>query len=527
MKGNLGAALLALAALPSAAWAGGLYVPGQGPISSSRAGADVAAADDPSAIATNPAGLAETSGTVVIVGSNFLDYSLAFTRRGAYEDTANDYPWEGNAYARQTNGGSPKIGIGPFQALPELAAVFDLGSMVPGLHVAIGLFVPNSFPTRDFGSSWTLNEDDLNNPSASNAPPPSRYDVVKQDAAIIMPAIAAAYRVNKLVSVGGRFTPAISNVEATSYTWGDANYSEDTQHDSVFHVKAKDSFTPEFGLGVQLHATDAIDVGANWDSQLDVHNVGTGDAVSGRGLDIAGMPPEIDPVPDDMVRCAKGGKVGALAACVDLGLPMVTTVGGRYKMLDEAGGVKGDVELDVAWERWSAVSDYTVTVDGAVLNVLPLSPSLIKHNFQDVISTRLGGSYHLPVGAGLTVRGGLAYDTAAAKPGWERLDIDGAARTTVGVGAGYGFGKYEVNVGAGYSYEGSRDVGGNCNPTAAMPGCGKTDGNGNPIDDNPNDRPGPDPIQPLNAGTPFESPMNAGKYESGYLLLSFAVVAKF
>jgi long-subunit fatty acid transport protein len=518
-------ALATSAIVPATAHAGGLYVPGVGPVAQQRAGANVAAVDDPSAVAQNPAGLAETEGTVILVGSNFLDYSLAFTRRGTYDQINNaDYPWEGQAYARQTNEGKPPIGIGNFQALPMLAAAFDLSKQVPGLHLGVGIIVPNSFPTRKFGADWQINVDDGADASASNPPPPTRYDAVEQEAAIVEPSVAVGYKINDKFSVGGRFTWGFATVKASTFTWGDANYAEDTQHDSAFSVDSKDNFAPAFGLGVKVHPTDAIDVGLSWDSQLNVHAKGTGNAIAADGLAIGGNPIVLEPPPDDEARCAPGGVEGALKACVDLALPMVATVGGRYKLLDASGAVTGDVELDVAWEHWSAASDYGVLVDGVVLGSIPINKSTIRHNFQDVISTRLGGSYRLPVGDGLTLRGGLAYDTAAAPKNWERVDIDGAARTTVALGAGYPFGKFAVMAGVGYVYEGTRDVGTDCNPTAAagMQGC---DGSGQ---DQPQDgRVGPDPIQPLNAGTPFESPFNAGKYESSYVLMSLGVIAKF
>ena len=45
--------------------AGGLLLPGSGAISTSRAGAAVASADDGEALALNPAGLAKAKGTTI------------------------------------------------------------------------------------------------------------------------------------------------------------------------------------------------------------------------------------------------------------------------------------------------------------------------------------------------------------------------------------------------------------------------------------------------------------------------------
>jgi long-subunit fatty acid transport protein len=509
---------ISAAAMPTAAHAGGLFLPGIGPIAQARAGANVASVNDPSAIASNPAGLAETPGTVVIIGSRFLDMSLQFKRLGTYDATDNANPWEGERYPQQENVGKPAIGVGGFQVLPMIAASFDLSKQVDGLHVAAGLYVPTSYPTRDFGSDYELPTDTLDE---TVAPPPTRYDIVKQDAAIIMPSVAVAYEINDKFSVGGRFTWGIANLEATSFAWGQyINRAEWAQRDSVFHVKTKDNFAPAFGLGVQGHLTDQIDVGLNWDSGMSPHTRGIGDAKAGKGLELAGEPVVIVPNPNP--SCGEGGEIGALKACIDIALPMVTTIGGRYKILDGNGLEKGDNDLDVAWERWSAASDYKVTVDG-VASGLALNPTSLRHNFQDVVSVRLGGGYRLPVGDGLRLNAGIAYDTAAAPDGWERVDLDGAARTTFGLGASYPVTRtIDVNLGGGYVYEGVRQNGTRCNPTDTNVGC-SGDNEEHPLDEHQ----GPDPIQPLNSGTPFESPFNVGTYRSHYIEFSLAAVMRF
>jgi long-subunit fatty acid transport protein len=500
---------LALVGAPVAAHAGGLFVPGIGPIATSRAGAYVANASDPSAIGVNPAGLTKSEGVTVLVGANFLDYSLEFQRAGAYDQIeGEDHPWEGQAYESQTNQSKPPIGFGDFQALPMIAVAIDLEDQVKGLHVGAGLIVPTSYPTRDFSSEYEPDDPAV-------APPPSRYDIVKQEAAVIMPSIAAAYRINDRISVGGRFTWGIADLKATTYTWAERNYEEAVSSDARFQIEGKDNFVPAFGLGVQYLVTDAIELGLNFDSQMNTQAKGTGAATSPSGVMIGGEPVIVEPTPDDRAKCAPGGAVGALKTCVDIHLPMVVTVGGRYRMLDGAGEEVGDVELDVAWERWSAASDHHVIVDGSVLGgALDLAQSDIRHNFDDVFSVRLGGSYRLGVGDGLTVRGGVAYDTAAAPEGWERLDIDGAARTTAALGVAYPFGKVTVAAGGGFVYEGTREVSNACNPTVDDPSCaGGADS-------------GPDPVQPLTT-SPFDSPVNAGTYESSYVMFHLAAVMRF
>ena len=511
------AAAIALVAAPAAAHAGGLFIPGQGPIAQSRAGAYVASAEDPSALAVNPAGLAKTDGVTVLIGANFVNYDMTFTRRGSYDQTDQAVlDWEGRDYEPISDASSPPIGFGGFQAVPMISIAIDLEKQVKGLHVAFGLVAPTAYPVRDFSDDgWTINEDDETRP-----PPPSRYDIVKQEAAVVMPSIAAGYRINDKIDVGARFTWGLADLKASTFTWRQANFEEWTGRDAYFEVETHDRFVPGFGLGALFRPTDAIEIGLSWDSQMNVHAKGVG---LGIPSDMSDPVVEIEPPEpgSNLIRCGEGGEVGALKTCVDLSLPMVTTVGGRYIFRDGAGAAKGDVELNVAWERWSAVSDYHVVVDG-VASGLPLNDTYIRHGMRDVFSFRLGGGYALPIGDGLAVRAGVAHDTAAAKDGWERLDLDGAARTTMALGVSYPVSNFTISAGGGLVYEGTREVGTDCNPTLTMMGCDATPGE-EPL----HERGGPDPAQPLEAGIGFQSPFNAGTYDSGYILLHLAVMAKF
>jgi hypothetical protein len=123
------------------------------------------------------------------------------------------------------------------------------------------------------------------------------------------------------------------------------------------------------------------------------------------------------------------------------------------------------------------------------------------------------------------VRGGIGYDTAAAKPGWLRADLDGAARTTLTVGAAYRMRNVEISAGGGAILEGSPtnpNIGGGaepCNTTDEMPGCGPSSATS---------RQGPDPIDPLRrADNQAESPIGQGDYKSHYVLFMLGATAWF
>src|SRR5690242_17740323 len=83
----------------SAASAGGLYLPGSGAISTSRAGAAVASTDNGEAIGLNPAGIAKTTGTTFTLSMAIIDYAMSFQRRGTYDDIPDaDLSYEGQRY---------------------------------------------------------------------------------------------------------------------------------------------------------------------------------------------------------------------------------------------------------------------------------------------------------------------------------------------------------------------------------------------------------------------------------------------
>jgi long-subunit fatty acid transport protein len=545
-------------ALPQLAVAGGLLLPGAGAISTSRAGAGVASADDGEALVLNPAGIVKAHGTTITVSAAMIQYAMEFQRRGTYDTVPGEsYPFAGQTYNAVKNDPSPPLGIGSLQPLPVVAVVSDLGGAVPGLHLGLGLYSPNSYPFRDMctqlasGCQKYVFKIDPN--ADFSAPPPStRYDIMHEDASIILPSLVVAYRILPTLDIGLRLSGGRADLKSTSSLWTTLgpNYEEDPKKDGAITIDAQDSFVPAYGLGVTFRPTPSLELGANYASELDLHAKGTAVSQLGPSGGVPGLDVRIVPIDDDAARCATGGTAEKLKACVDLAIPMNLQVGGRYIFLDDAGKPKGDVELDLDWEHWgkscseqdlldgkcTSPGDYRVVVDATTAIMLPtgpipgpaLSDTLVKHGLRDTLGVRVGGSYRLPIGAKrddgdsdqLIVRGGLAHDTAAAKTGWLRADLDGAARTTIAVGASYRLRRFEVSLGGGAILESpsNPNVGGGaqpCNPTMAMPSCGAGE-----------DHQGPDPINPTSQ-TQAESPVNQGDYTAHYLLFMLGVSTWF
>jgi long-subunit fatty acid transport protein len=317
------------ACLPRIAAAGGLFLPGSGAVSTSRAGAAVASADDGEALAPNPAGIAKSTGNTITISAAMIQYAMEFQRRGTYDAVPGEtYPYAGQPFAAEQNDASPSFGLGSFEAVPLIAFLTDLGGRIPGLHLGVGLYAPNAYPFRDMctrqpaGCQKYVFNDDPNQP-----PPPARYDIMKQDAAVLLPSLVVAYRILPNLDVGVRLSAGRASLQSTTALWASQgpNYEEDIKKDGVFAVDASDSFVPAFGLGVAYRPTPNIELGANYTSEIDVHASGTATSKLGPSASVVplgpGLPPAdvaITPVDDTVARCAAGGKPDALKACIDL-----------------------------------------------------------------------------------------------------------------------------------------------------------------------------------------------------------------
>ncbi|MCX5743802.1 MAG: outer membrane protein transport protein [Proteobacteria bacterium] len=429
------------------------------------------------------------------------------------------------------NNPKPPLGIGKMQPVPVIAVISDLGGAVKGLHVAAGIYAPNAYPFRDMSQGYVFGSD-------AGPPPPSRYDILTQEAAVLFPSLAASYRINDMIDVGARVSWGLADLHSKTTIWGTTNFSEWIEQDGVIDLKAKDNFVPAFGVGATFRPTANLEFGVNYTSAAQIRAKGTVESQNGDAVNLGGEPIVVGPPPPDVTpRCAAGGTATAQKACVDLDLPMSAQLGGRYKFLDSKGNFVGDVELDLDWQNWSTdrASNYRVVVDAyAYVNDMPtldLKDSIIHHGLKDTFAARLGGSYRIPLdevrGDNIVVRGGVGFDTAAAKTGFLRADLDGAARTTITAGAGYKAKTWEVNVGGGVILEGTNTNPGDCNPVGTVsPAAQGCDGTGfeTPVPD----RTGVDPSNPaIKDNVQNQSPVNQGKFESHYVLFMLGFTKTF
>src|SRR6266850_1502942 len=287
----IGALALSILLAASTATAGGLFVPGAGTVSTARAGAGTVSAEDGEALALNPANLANTTGTVITFGIAAIDYFMSFQRNGNYDTISGETAsYAGQRYPTITNDSKPALGIPGtgFQPVPVIAVSTDLGDRIPGLRVAVGIYAPNAYPFRDMNKVNGQNYFAPNSagaydfPAFGSPPPPSRYDVIHQEAAIILPSLAVGYRALPQLDVGARFSAGFATIKSGAAVWGmPANYEENVKQDGLITVNAKANFIPQYSFGATYHATPNLDVAARYTSELDIHAKGTAQSING------------------------------------------------------------------------------------------------------------------------------------------------------------------------------------------------------------------------------------------------------
>ncbi len=531
MKNTLAQLTVALTSVgvAASAHAGGITSPGYGSQAQPRAGAFVAKANDPSAIFHNPAGLAKLKGTIIQLGINLINFSQTFQRAGTIDDCptgvamcpVGGLPYAGQPYEKIENLSHGGVSLGDFAVVPLISASSDFGLDLP-LVFGAGIFAPGAGSAdRDYAPGYQIPSGF--DPSGA-PPPPGRYDVLSQEVVVIYPSVAAAYSINDKIDVGARVSWGLGELKAETSLWGLRNFEEWEGHDAQFKTEATDGFIPAFGFGAMYRPRSDFEFGLNFRSGSSVRAKGIGSAVQGYAV----IDDVLEPKVNGPFACGPGGNAAQFTTCLNLDLPMVATIGGRWIQRDADGSERADVEVDVQWENWSASKDTTILIDARTVTYpLGLPPAKVHHGFVDVFSFRLGGSYTLPVADdALSVRGGVAYDTKTAPVSWTRLDQDGFARTTLGAGLAYDLPKWRFEVSGGAILEGTRTVDhGGCNPTIDDVGC-ELDNRETDIDD----RNAPDPAQPIGDeadNTVAQSPFNAGVYEQGYIVFGVGVTTWF
>ena len=424
MKARAGALAVLLAAglLPSVARGAGYFAGSRGARAAGRGGAFTAGADDLSAVMFNPARLTEIGGKLVIqVGNRFSYNAVDYTR-----DPTLDW-------GQLQNGVPPYVEFravhnqAPWQLLdPLIGAASNLG--LRDWTFALAAYAPPGIGREQFPIDGG-----------------QRYMMVSREAVILNYTASAAWRYRDRFGVGVSLqwihVPRLSySLMIDGNTLPREVNPVASELDMLATVSGSDPFTLNAILGAWYRPLPFLELGVSGQvipTQIETHS----------RLSVA---PESSRI-TEAVELTRDGRP-ADDVKLTLPLPLTARAGVRYIHL-RGGRPLFDLELNVGYESWSRVKQFTVDGNGLQANLLAqrINVGLIEvdKRWRDTISVHLGGDVIVIPGR-LTLRGGLFYETAVANRSHAHVDfVSGSQR---GVAAGASFFVRHVEVAIAYEF---------------------------------------------------------------------------
>ncbi len=410
-----GATFLAFLLSATVAFAEGGYYSGTlGARAAGRGGADVVSASDVTAVSANPAGLSRLDSTVVQVGNVFSYNAYEFTREA--RDPSSGDPQKENTLGKVKNG-TPWQGLDPFVGFAS-----HLGH--PDWAFALAAYAPPGIAKLEFPQDGG-----------------QRYMMVSREAMILKYVASAAWKYHDIFGVGATaewiHVPRLrySLVIDGSVTAGAANPIS-SGYDILATANGSSLFTFNAVLGAWYRPVPFLEFGAS--GQVVPANVVASSSLTVDPLDKTTLPRV------DLTR--NGAKANDVT--VTLPLPMLFRSGVRYRHL--AGNREVfDLELDVEYETWSRVNQFTIQTNGLQAKS-PVDPGPINLNtitidkhWRDTVAVRLGGDYAV-IPSRLTLRAGGYYESAVADGAYADVDFPSGAQIGGALGASIFFGRWEV-----------------------------------------------------------------------------------
>jgi len=409
-------------ALATSAQGQGYYAGTKSARAAGRAGAFTAKADDLSAVEYNPAGLSRLRGWTLQLGNRF-SYNMVSFERASTEDWGN------------TSGG-----------VPATASFGRVDNAMPWQALDPLIGVATDFGLEDWGFALSA----YSPPGTARLAFPTgggqRYMMVERDARILVYAASASWKWKELFGVGASLqwvhVPHLEYslvVDAVPFA-RQANPVSST-FDMLSTVRGSDPFTFNAILGAWVRPVPFLEVGLS--GQIVPSQIRTRST-----LDVS---------PISLTEDVTLTRDGTPANDVSLTLPLPLTARGGVRYLHERDGrTVFDVELDVVYQTWSRVSDFRLesgdlaaTLSGQRVSIGDI---VIDKQWRDTVAVLLGGDYAaLP--DRVTVRGGVGYESAVARPSHAHVDFASGAHVTGAFGASFLFGSFELALSYGYRHQ--------------------------------------------------------------------------
>jgi long-subunit fatty acid transport protein len=411
LKNRLSWLLLGLCtAVASTAHAGGFYVGVKGAQASGRGGAFTAKADDLSAVALNPAGLARIDGWFLHAGNRFSNNSYEFTRAPTpdYAQVAEGMPAPVVSFSAVQN-------ERPWQLLDPiigLSSDFDTKNFT----FALVSYAPAGVAAQEYPIDGG-----------------QRYMMVKMEALMIHHTLNVAWSASDDLHLGASlqwiFVPQLDyQLVIDGNIFANVVNPVSSPTDIKASVEGSDTFTPNLVLGALYEASESIELGLA--AQVLPADIETESTLA---LDLL-APGQPDPT-------LSRDSVATNDVSLKVPLPLSIRAGIRYV------AESFDVELDVAYQTWSRAERFSLLGDGleAVLSgqQVPVDQIHVEKHWEDTIGVSLGGDVEVAPDL-FTARAGLFYETAAAPPAYSNVDALVGESMGGALGASLHFGSLEL-----------------------------------------------------------------------------------
>jgi long-subunit fatty acid transport protein len=405
----------------------GYYSGTQGARAAGRAGAFTARADDLSAVELNPAGLARIGKTLIQIGNRFSHNQYDYTRQPTLD-------WGHNGVLVQFDKVSNET---PWQALdPMVGVASNLGLRDWGF--ALAAYAPAGIAQEQYpaGGSHT--------PQGGG----QRYMMLSRKTQMINYTASVAWKFENLFGIGVSLqwiaVPSLKyrlvvngNPATRAGTNGENPVWSGT--DVYANVSGSDPFTPNAIVGAWFRPLEYLECGLS--AQVIPATIRAKGTLA------------VDPAEEglDPIRLMRGNE-RANDVSLALPLPLKLREGVRYRHIRQGREVF-DVELDVAYEFWSRVRQFTLESNGIEGKVDGQNVSIgridIQNHWKNTVSVMLGGDYAVLPDT-LTLRGGTFYTSALSDPAYTQIAFVGGPQVGGTLGLSVFAGGLEVA--AAYEY---------------------------------------------------------------------------
>ena len=412
------AVLLAAGLVPASAHGAGYFAGSRGARAAGRGGAFTVGADDLSAVMFNPARLTQIGGKLIIqAGNRFGYHAVDYTR-----DPTLDW-------GQLQNGVPPYTEFravhnqAPWQLLdPLIGAASSLG--LRDWAFALAAYAPPGIGRVQFPVDGG-----------------QKYMMVSREAVILNYTASAAWRYRDRFGVGVSLQWIhVPRLRYSLVIEGNTLPREvnpvASELDMLATVSGSDPFTFNAILGAWYRPLPFLEVAVS--GQVIPTQIQTNSRLS------------VTPRSSQINEAVELRRDGEPADDVKLTLPLPLTARAGVRYVHVRGGRPlFDLELNVGYESWSRVKQFTVDGNGLEANLLAqrINVGLIQvdKRWRDTLSIHLGGDV-IAIPGRLTLRGGLFYETAVANRSHAHVDFVSGAQRGVAAGASFFVRRVEVAV---------------------------------------------------------------------------------